>query len=68
MLERLKVNPLNKCILCGKSLKGSIHHFYCDDCWQPKYLRMYQKEKREIFKKLIEEEKEEVERGQKKKK
>ena len=37
--ERILVNPEEKCIKCGRSLKGTIHHFYCEFChwgdWKP---------------------------------
>jgi Zn finger protein HypA/HybF involved in hydrogenase expression len=33
--ERKRCNPENKCLNCGKNLKGSKHHFFCDDCYAP---------------------------------
>ena len=53
--ERKVVNTDNICRGCGKSLKGSKHHFYCNDCWLPKYLRYdkrYSKQAKEIMKNL----------------
>ena len=53
--ERKVANPDNVCCSCGKSLKGSTHHFYCNDCWLPKYLRYdarYSKQAKKFMKNM----------------
>lgn len=53
--ERKVVNPNNICRSCGKSLKDNKHHFYCNACWLPKYLRYdnrYSKQAKEFMKEL----------------
>jgi hypothetical protein len=43
--ERKECNPKDVCRECGASLKGSHHHFYCNDCWLPKNLRYISEKK-----------------------
>ena len=31
---------INLCCKCSDSMKGQSHHFYCNKCYVPKYLRI----------------------------
>ena len=52
MIERLRCNPENECVECGKSMVGCSHHFLCNDCYVPG--KMYSQE---IRKKIFDEKK-----------